>query len=48
MLIENLYLELVSDCKSKLGRELTREETDLLKWVQEKEYEACYQSLKSS
>ncbi|WP_165763783.1 hypothetical protein [Halalkalibacter urbisdiaboli] len=48
MAVENLYQELVSECTSKLGRELTGKEVELIQWVQEKQYESLFQQMKSS
>ncbi|WP_162831752.1 hypothetical protein [Halalkalibacter akibai] len=48
MPIENLYMELINECKCKLGRELTKEEVELIKWIQEKQYESFFQKVKSS
>ncbi|MFC0562064.1 hypothetical protein [Halalkalibacter alkalisediminis] len=48
MPIENLFEELVNECKCKLGRELAREEVELIKWIQEKHYETFFERVKSS
>ncbi|WP_227936514.1 hypothetical protein [Alkalihalobacillus deserti] len=48
MQIENLFEELVNECKCKLGRELVIEEVELIKWIQEKHYESFFGRVKSS
>jgi hypothetical protein len=48
MLVENLYEELVDECKCKLRRDLTSKEVELIKWIQERQYEMCFQRIKSS
>ncbi|ARK31805.1 hypothetical protein [Halalkalibacter krulwichiae] len=48
MPIQNLYKEIVTECKCKLDRELTKEEVELIKWIQEKHYECFFRRVKSS
>ncbi|MCM2675374.1 hypothetical protein [Alkalicoccobacillus plakortidis] len=48
MTCKNLYEELVDDCEIKLGRSLTTEEEDFIKWIEEKQIESVYKNVKSS
>lgn len=48
MAMKSLYVKMVDDCERSLGRGLTNEEKALLRWAEEKEYEAVYRSMKSS
>jgi hypothetical protein len=48
MQIDNLFEDLINECKCKLRRNLTREEVELIKWIQEKQYETFYRKMKSS
>ncbi|WP_198510243.1 hypothetical protein [Bacillus solitudinis] len=48
MTIKNLYHELVNECRTKLDRELTKKEMELIQWIQENQIESLYQQVKSS
>lgn len=48
MTCKNLYEELVEDCRLKLGRELTPEEDDFVKWMEQQQTEALYKNVKTS
>ncbi|MEK4566006.1 hypothetical protein MKX54_15165 [Alkalihalobacillus sp. FSL R5-0424] len=48
MTCKNLYEELVEDCRLKLGRELTPEEDDFVKWMEQQQTESLYKNVKTS
>lgn len=48
MTVENLFQELVEECKCKLGRDLKSEEVELIEWIQERQFEELFQRVKSS
>ncbi len=48
MTVKNVFQELVNECKCKLGRDLKKEEVELIKWIQEQQFQSLFQQVKSS
>ncbi|GAF64215.1 hypothetical protein [Alkalihalobacillus trypoxylicola] len=44
----NHFLELVNECKWKLNRNLTKQELELIVWIQDKQLDALYENVKTS
>ncbi|MED1560970.1 hypothetical protein AJ85_01880 [Alkalihalobacillus alcalophilus ATCC 27647 = CGMCC 1.3604] len=44
----NQFFELVDECKWKLDRNLTKQELELIMWIQERKLEALFEDAKPS